>query len=159
MIFVTVGTNEAPFDRLVRAVERFPGGEEIVVQHGSSSIRPANATCLDYVSFDVLVDHIRRARAVVTHAGIGSIILALANGTRPIVVARLERFGEAVDDHQVALAHRLAEKGAIQVVETVDLLPEALAEGAVPSSIQVGDDGRLSGELRSHLELLVGRRR
>lgn len=154
MIFVTVGTNEAPFDRLVRAVERFPDGEELVVQHGSSSIRPANATCLDYVSFDVLVDHVRRARAVVTHAGIGSMIVALANGKRPIVVPRLQRFGEAVDDHQVALAHRLAEKDAIQLVETVDLLPDALAEAA-PSSVEVGDDGRLSRELRAHLELLV----
>jgi UDP-N-acetylglucosamine transferase subunit ALG13 len=154
MIFVTVGTNEAPFDRLVRAVERFPEGEGLVVQHGSSPVRPANATCLDYVSFDVLVDHIRRARAVVTHAGIGSMIVALANGKRPIVVPRLQRFGEAVDDHQVPLAHRLAERGAIQLVETIDLLPEALAEAA-PSSVEVGADGRLSRDLRAHLESLV----
>jgi UDP-N-acetylglucosamine transferase subunit ALG13 len=154
MIFVTVGTNEAPFDRLVRAVERFPDGEELVVQYGSSSIRPANATCLEYLSFEVLVDHVRRARAVVTHAGIGSIIVALANGKRPIVVPRLQQFGEAVDDHQVALAHRLAEKEAIQLVETIDLLPDALAEAA-PSSVEVGDDGRLSRELRAHLESLV----
>ena len=154
MIFVTVGTNEAPFDRLVRAVEHFPDGEELLVQHGSSSIRPANATCIDYVSFDVLVDHVRRARAVVTHAGIGSMIVALANGKRPIVVPRLQRFGEAVDDHQIPLAHRLAEKGAIQLVESVDLLPDALVEAA-PSSVEVGDDGRLSRELRAHLESLV----
>ncbi len=119
-----------------------------------ASFRPANATCLDYVSFEVLVDHVRRARAVVTHAGIGSMIVVLANGKRPIVVPRLQRFGEAVDDHQIPLAHRLAEKGAIQLVESVGLLPDALAEAA-PSSVEVGDDGRLSTELRAYLESLV----
>ena len=44
---------------------------------------------------------VREARIVVTHAGVGSILLALTNGKRPFVVPRLRAFGETVDDHQL----------------------------------------------------------
>ena len=71
MIFVTVGTNEARFDRLLAAVDELPDGTDLFVQHGPSSIRPAGATCADYLSFDEMVEKMRQARAVVTHAGVG----------------------------------------------------------------------------------------
>ncbi len=159
MIFVTVGTNEAPFDRLLRAVERLPGDEELVVQHGSSSVRPANATCIDYFSYDSLVECIDRARTVVMHAGVGSIILALAHRKQPIVVPRLKRFHEAVDDHQIALSRRLGERGIVRLVEDLALLPEALTWEAGTGPVSVGNDGRLSTDLRSHLATLVAGRR
>jgi UDP-N-acetylglucosamine transferase subunit ALG13 len=107
MIFVTVGTNEARFDRLLHAFEWGPLDEELVVQHGPSPIRPRGATCVDYLPYDELGATVRRARVVVTHAGVGSIMTALANGKRPVVVPRLRRFGEAVDDHQMQLGLRL----------------------------------------------------
>lgn len=158
MIFVTVGTNEARFDRLLHAVERLGRNEEVIAQCGSSAVRPANATCVDYLPFETIVDHVRRARAVVMHAGIGSMMVAFANGKQPIVVPRLKRFHEAVDDHQVPLARRLAERGLVRLVEDVDLLPEALGGDGESSSVAIADDGQLSGELRSHLAELVGRR-
>ena len=104
MIFVTVGTNEARFDRLLQAFQPSPPDEELLVQHGPSGVRPPGATCVDYLPYDELVATVRRARVVVTHAGVGSIMTALANGKRPIVVPRLRRFDEAVDDHQLQLA-------------------------------------------------------
>lgn len=158
MIFVSVGTNEARFDRLLHAVDRLGGSEEVIAQCGSSSVRPANATCFDYVPFDALVDEIRRARAVVMHAGVGSMMVALANGKRPIVVPRLRRFDEAVDDHQVPLARRLAERGLVRLVEDPARLPEAVADDSESTPVAIGGDSRLSGELRSHLAVLVGRR-
>ena len=66
MIFVTVGTNEAAFDRLLRHLDGVAASEELVVQHGASSVRPAGATCLDFLPFEDLVDMMRRARVVVT---------------------------------------------------------------------------------------------
>jgi beta-1,4-N-acetylglucosaminyltransferase len=127
MIFVTVGTNEAPFDRLLRAVEALSGGEELVVQHGASSYRPSGASCVPFLSFDALVEHVREASIVVTHAGVGSIAVALMNGKTPLVVPRRRRFGEAVDDHQVALAQRLASGGLVVAVGEPTSLPEAVA--------------------------------
>ena len=58
MILVTVGTNEAPFDRLVGVFDAPSGadaaepGEEVLVQHGASLLRPAGATCVDFLPFD-----------------------------------------------------------------------------------------------------------
>ena len=132
MIFVSVGTHEAPFDRLLRAVHDLRLDEELVVQHGPSEVRCDRATEFDYLSFDSVLDHVRRARAVVTHAGVGSVMLTLAHGKRPIVMARQCRYGEHVDDHQVELAGRLEAAGLVEVVADGRTLSASLARDAEP---------------------------
>jgi beta-1,4-N-acetylglucosaminyltransferase len=127
MIFVTVGTNEARFDRLLNAVAGLSVDEPVVIQHGhSGAIGPAHADFVDFLAFDDVVQSIRASRAVVTHAGVGSIIVSLANGKRPIVVPRLKAFGEAVDDHQLQLGRRFAADGLVTLVEDPAGLPAAL---------------------------------
>jgi UDP-N-acetylglucosamine--N-acetylmuramyl-(pentapeptide) pyrophosphoryl-undecaprenol N-acetylglucosamine transferase len=126
VIFVTIGTSE-PFDRLIAALPD-DASEELVVQCGQSSMRPAGAEIHEYLSYDELVTLVRRARVVVCHAGVGTILTALANGRRPIVVPRLARHGEAVDDHQVALARRLADVGLVLLAEDPSLVPQLLAD-------------------------------
>jgi beta-1,4-N-acetylglucosaminyltransferase len=127
VIFVTVGTNEASFDRLLNALDSLPTGTPLLVQHGPSSVRPEGADCAPYLSFDETVAAMRKARVVVTHAGVGSVLTALLNGRRPIVVPRLKRFGEAVDDHQLAFGRRFRDAALVTLVEDVAGLPEALA--------------------------------
>ena len=61
VIFVTVGTNEAPFDRLLQAVGTLSTDEEIVVQHGSSAIVSANAARI-YAQWPELAASYGRAR-------------------------------------------------------------------------------------------------
>lgn len=149
MILVTVGTSETPFDRLLQAfdvVER--PDEELVVQHGPSSVRPRGASCVDFLPFDQLVDAIRRARLVVTHAGVGSIMTTLANGKRPIVVPRLRRFDEAVDDHQLALGRRLAESGLVVLVESPEDVLARLDAASALSELETGPSRELVAELR-----------
>ena len=148
MIFVTVGTNEAPFDRLVRAIDRLPSGEEVFAQCGTSSHWPAHAVRVDFLTFEELVEIVRRARVVVTHAGAGSTMVALANGKCPVVVPRLQRYGEAVDDHQLSFARRLAERGLVTLVEDPLGLPEALAavqDGT--ARVSIAPDERLVDDL------------
>jgi UDP-N-acetylglucosamine transferase subunit ALG13 len=151
VIFVTVGTNEARFDRLLHAVEALGGSEELIVQHGPSPVRPRGATCVDYLSFEDLTEHIRRARLVVMHAGVGSILAALANGAKPLVAARLRRFGEAVDDHQVTFARRVHAEGFVQLVEDLEGLPEAAVRHESRFAGAVGLEGRLVEELRDFI--------
>ncbi len=69
---------------------------------------------------------VRAARVVVTHAGVGTIMVALANGKRPVVMPRLSRFAEAVDDHQLGLARRLSEADFVTLVEDEAGLANAL---------------------------------
>ena len=130
MILVITGTNGAPFDRLLAQVDRLEGAEPVVVQHGPSEIRPRGAECIAYLPFDDLVDRIRQARVVVTHGGVGTVLLTLMNERKPIVVPRLARFGEAVDDHQLPFARRLEERGSIVCLPDLGRLPETVAAAA-----------------------------
>lgn len=129
MILVTTGSNGAPFDRLLRVFERVDLGEELVVQHGPSAIRPPWATCFDFVPSQQLGELVAQARVVVAHAGVGSILLCASRGHVPIVVPRLARYHEVVDDHQLFLARRLAASGCVVSAEDPEELPRLIAEG------------------------------
>ena len=152
MIFVSVGTNEARFDRLLGAVGALSIDEAVVVQHGHSSATLApDAEVVDFLPFEEMDTTIRRARAFVTHAGVGSIMVALANGKRPIVVPRRKAFGEAVDDHQLQLGRRFAEAGLVTLVEDPDGLGEALAQEQVRAAV-AQEASPLAAELLRFLE-------
>jgi UDP-N-acetylglucosamine transferase subunit ALG13 len=155
VIFVTVGTNEAGFDRLLRAVERIPR-DDLVVQCGHGAHRPRNARCVEFMPFPDIVEHVRNAEAVITHAGAGSVMVALGHGRTPIVVPRLRRFGEAVDDHQLDFARRLAAKGLVALVEDAERLVDAPL-GSPPASMH-HEDSTLADELRSYVDDVIGSR-
>lgn len=152
MIFVTVGTNEAPFDRLLRALDSVAGGEELIVQHGPSGVRPQGARCVEFLSYEELAEAVARARVVVMHAGVGSIMTALANRKRPVVVPRLRQFGEAVDDHQLGLGRRLHEAGLVTLVEDLDELAGAVENATAELGIDLGPSPRLVADLKSFID-------
>ena len=158
MILVTTGTNGAAFDRLLRAVDRLGGDERVVVQHGPSTLRPRNSDCFDYVSFPELVELVQQARVVITHAGVGSILVALMNEKKPIVVPRLPGFHEIVDNHQRDLARKLSSAGLVTLVEDVERIAEAV-DGASRTN---GSNGRrttaLADDLGRYLDDLISAR-
>lgn len=156
MILVAVGSSQFPFDRLLRSVGALGGGEEFVVQHGPSNVRPHGARCLAFLPFEDIEELVRDARVIVTHAGVGSILLALANGKRPYVVPRRRAFGETVDDHQIESARRFARAGLVTLVEDPERLAEAIAKGNGQVARLGGDGGTLAAELRTYLASVVG---
>lgn len=152
MIFVTVGTNEARFDRLLRAVAALRLDERLVVQHGHSSpLDLPGAELVDFLPFETMVDQIRLARVVVTHAGVGSALVCLANGKRPVVVPRLKAFAEAVDDHQLQLGRRFARAGLVTLVERPETLGDSLALEQRPAAALPATSA-LATDLRQFLE-------
>lgn len=158
MIAVVVGTNGAPFDRLLRALDHLSPGEEVVVQRGLSHVSPAGATCTRFFSFAETQELMRAARVVVTHAGVGATLAAIGEGHRPIVVPRRRAFGEAVDDHQVSFAQRLDAAGLV----TCCMRPEdvrALIATSTSGSQQNGTKSRdaLVADLSAYLATACGR--
>jgi UDP-N-acetylglucosamine transferase subunit ALG13 len=127
MILVTLGTNEQPFDRLVRAAAELEVDEPLLVQYGASREPHGRGEWVDFVTFDELAAAMRSASVVVSHAGVGSIMLARRCGKRAVVVPRRRALGEAVDDHQVHLARRLERLGVVTVVEDTAELAAAIA--------------------------------
>jgi UDP-N-acetylglucosamine transferase subunit ALG13 len=159
MIFVTTGTNEQGFDRLVRAARALPGDEDLVVQYGSSTEAHGRGTWEAFMSWEDMSRHMTEARIVVAHAGVGSILLAHRCGKRPVVLPRLTSLGEAVDDHQVELGRRLHARGEATFVEDETALHRAVlseADGTLARALDAGPvNGALVASLRATLERLT----
>jgi UDP-N-acetylglucosamine transferase subunit ALG13 len=156
MIVVTIGTNEQPFDRLIRAARALES-DELLVQYGSSREPHGRGEWVEFLSFDELAGKAREARAVVCHAGVGSIMLARRCGHTPIVMPRRHHLGEAVDDHQVFLAKRLAKSGIVTLVEDEQELAAALAAPTGAAAARAGTisgAGALTADLRTLLSEL-----
>jgi len=131
MIFLTVGT-QFPFDRLVRAVDDCCGAlelnEEVFAQIGDSTYAPRHfeaASSLDKETFD---RHVQEASAVIGHAGMGTITMALDHGKPLLAMPRLKKYGEVVNDHQVALAEEFEALGHILVAHDADELARKLTQ-------------------------------
>jgi UDP-N-acetylglucosamine transferase subunit ALG13 len=157
MIFASIGTSE-PFERLLAALGGMAAGEELIVQCGESSVRPHGATCLEFLTFDEFVEYVRRARVVVCHAGVGTIMVAIGSGKRPVVVPRLPQYGEAIDDHQLVLARRLASAGVVTLVEEPEGLEAAIAAASLAQPGGLASPDGLVSELRDYLSVHAGRR-
>lgn len=131
MIFLTVGT-QFPFDRLVRAVDEAVGQNEfketVFAQIGDSSYQPLNFEAVSYLEKRVFDNYILKASGIISHAGMGTIILALENHKPLLVMPRLKRYGEVVNDHQNVLARKFGELGHILVAYSKEELPEKLRE-------------------------------
>lgn len=129
MIFVTVGTHEQQFDRLVKAMDDLRGDgsldEEVVIQTGYSTYDPKHCEWSRLYPYQEMVRLVAEARIVVTHGGPSSFIMPLQVGKVPIVVPRQKRFGEHVNDHQVEFCRAVKERmGNIILVDDVQELQE-----------------------------------
>lgn len=118
MIFLTVGT-QFPFDRLVKAVDeamdRGAVSEKIFAQVADSGYRPRNFEAVPYMEKDAFDRHISEASCVISHAGMGAITTALDNRKPLLVMPRLKRYREVVNDHQMAIAQAYERLGHLLV--------------------------------------------
>ena len=127
MIFVTVGTHEQPFNRLVKAVDELKRDgiitEEVIIQTGFSTYEPKYCQWSKLIPYQKMVKNVENARIVITHGGPASFVMPLQIGKTPIVVPRQHQFDEHVNDHQVEFARNVAERmGTIIPVEDINKL-------------------------------------
>ena len=127
-VFVTVGTDHHPFDRLVSWAEAWSErtGVACFVQTGTSQL-VAQAPGADYLPYPTMVDAMSEAVAVVCHGGPATIMLARQCGRIPLVVPRDPKRGEHVDDHQLRFSRWMADKGQIVVIPDLGMLEDQLA--------------------------------
>ena len=129
MIFVTVGTHSQGFERLIKKMDEIASkiNEEVIAQIGSTSYRPKNMIFFTFVGDEKrLVELYKKARVIVTHGGVGTILTALGYEKPLVVVPRLKKFNEVVDDHQLELAEVLGRNGRAIVVYDIRYLENAL---------------------------------
>ncbi|MGI0480100.1 glycosyltransferase [Geminocystis sp. CENA526] len=108
MIFVTVGTEQFPFNRLMHWIEVLLESnlidEEIIVQYGNCTVLPTGAKVYRFVKEDMFRSLINQARLVISHCGEGTLLLLDSLDKPYILVSRSQKFKEHVDDHQIELA-------------------------------------------------------
>lgn len=165
-VFVSVGTDVHPFDRLVRWVGDLaraqPDLAHWTVQRGRSAPLPDLDT-VDLLEHDAVEAALSTADLVICHGGPTTIAEVRRRGRRPLVVPRTVVHGEHVDDHQVLFSRRLAASGLVLLAEDeaafLDLVRQALEDprllqgGADPSG---GVDAAVDAFARQVAALMAG---
>lgn len=151
MIFVTVGTDRIwRFDRLIDALEQL-APQDLVVQYGPASAPRGVREAHRWLTFDQVLHYMGEAHTVIGHAGAGTVLCASNMGHIPVVMPRLKRFGETVDDHQVELASAFERTGKVTVVWDAAGLPACVAQSPKRSLGATSGDGRLQDVVRQVL--------
>lgn len=146
MIFVTVGTHEQPFNRLIQYIDNLKRDgviqEDVVMQTGFSTYTPKYCKYQELYPYKEMEELTKQARIVITHGGPSSFIMPLQEHKVPIVVPRRKEFHEHVNDHQVEFCKTVAKRQKnILVIEKIDDLKDAilnydtLVQGLVPETV------------------------
>lgn len=130
MIFLTVGTYPLQFDRLVEGADIAARDglieEEIFAQIGACNYRPKHIDYAEMLVKSEYDDYFKRANSIVGHAGMGT--MAMEEGKPLLVMARMSKYKEHVNDHQVSTAEMFEKLGHVLVAHTVIELPQKLKE-------------------------------
>lgn len=131
MIFVTVGTHEQQFNRLIKKIDQLKKDghikDDVFIQTGFSDYIPESCDWKNFLSYEEMIQKIKDAKIVITHGGPSSFILPLQYGKTPIVVPRMKKDDEHVNDHQVEFCRKYNSlNNNIIVVVNVDELNSEL---------------------------------
>ncbi len=104
-IFVTVGFERKPFDRLVKIIDQgIMEGKlpwSTFIQAGYSQYTPKNCRYRHFLEFEDMIQEVKYSDIIISHGGVGTIVLCLNQGKIPILFPRDPRYQEHVDDHQL----------------------------------------------------------
>jgi UDP-N-acetylglucosamine transferase subunit ALG13 len=135
MILMTLGTVSFQFNRAVlwlkTLIDRSVISEPVFLQYGYSDISVLQGypqvTLVPTVTLDELVKLVESSRLIISHAGQGSTRMLAAQGARFVLLPRLKRYGEHVDDHQLLFSQAVAPLG-IKSFVSLDELEKAVFE-------------------------------
>lgn len=111
-VLVTLGTiRPYRFDRLIRAVEAIlDTSDSVTWQVGSTAVQNLPGRVVTEMTEPELRAEMAGADVVVTHAGVGSILLAHSVGKVPVIAPRSAAFKEHVDEHQSSFSASIRER-------------------------------------------------
>lgn len=120
MILVLLGTQNNDFTRLLEAVQENIDNktinEEVIVQAGFTRFESKDMKIFSLVDKEKIAKLQDRADLIISHGGVGSIISSLEKGKKVIVVPRLKKYGEHVNNHQIQIAKKFSKDGYVKVV-------------------------------------------
>lgn len=130
MIFVTLGTHDKPFNRLLEAVQKQIDlgniNDKVIVQAGATKFVSKDMEIFDLISMTKFDELVSKCDLLITHGGVGSIMTGLKKGKKVIACARLAKYKEVVNDHQKQIIENFDKTGYIIGVTNLDDLDKAL---------------------------------
>jgi len=157
-VFVTVGTHEDPFDRLVEAAQALAdAGHQVRLQRGTSQVPAPDCEGDAHLSPAAMQEAFAWADVVIAHGGPSTLIESAAHGHVPVLVPRRAAHGEHVDDHQLWFSRRIARR--VHVVEDPATLVDEVEHHAERAATldPFGPDAERTHAFASDLEQLCTR--
>ena len=135
MIFVTVGTQDVPFDRLLKGIDKLIKNniikDEVLVQSGCSKFTSKNMKIVNYMTPTEFKSTIKKAKIIITHGGVGTILDSLKNNKIVIAVPRLSKYKEHTNDHQLQIINKFSSMGYIIPCKDINKLETALEQAKI----------------------------
>ena len=137
MIFVSLGTQDKPFNRIIDYVISLKENlkelqsEKIIIQLGQTKLLKSdneriknleNIIIYDMLKPEKMKNIIKDSDIIITHAGVGTIMECLEMDKEIIVVPRKVENLEHVNNHQEEIAFEMEKKGFLTKVDTYEEL-------------------------------------
>ena len=159
MIFVAVGTQKFPFDRLLKGIddliEQGQLESDVFAQIGHTDYVPRNYRYQDFLTKDDFQSYISSCDVLITHSGVATIIAGMKLEKPVVVVPRFAKFGEHVDDHQFQIAESFSDKNLVLMCKNVNGLAEAVRQAKDHKCTKyVSQRAQVIQTIREYLEVL-----
>ena len=132
MILVTLGTQDKSFKRLLDKIEKEINEgkikEKVIVQAGYTDFNSNNMIIKKLIPMDEFDELIEKCDILITHGGVGSIITGLKKNKKVIAVARLKKYKEHTNDHQLQIIDNFTKAGYILNLDDFDSISDAINE-------------------------------
>lgn len=131
MIFITLGTQKFQFDRVLKEIDKLIdekkiNAKDVKVQCAYKEYEPKNFKTFKLKPQDEIDKITEEADIIITHSGTGSIINSLRKQKKIIIIPRMQKYGEHVDNHQLELAKVFGEKYGIPVLTDMEKLYDTI---------------------------------
>lgn len=119
MIFISVGNNKDSFIRIFKKFDRIKNDnkniiQKVLAQVGYTKVNYKYIIKKKFLEKKIFLNYLKKSKIFITHSGAGNIIDALRYKKKPLVLPRLHRFQEHIDDHQVELYDKLLKLNLIK---------------------------------------------
>lgn len=157
MIFVTLGTQDKSFKRLLEAIQKQIDlgniKEKVIVQAGCTMFESKDMKIFDLVSRDEFDKYMSECDLLITHGGVGSITGGLMHGKKVIAAARLKMYKEHTNDHQIQIIDVFSKAGYILSLDDFDKLDVVLkkAKRFKPKKF-ISNTNKFIGKLKDYID-------
>lgn len=130
MIFVTLGTQDKSFTRLLEAIEnKIKTGkitDEVIVQAGTTKYKSKYMKIYKLLSIKKFEEYINSCDLLITHGGVGSILGGLKLHKKVIAAARLKKYDEHESDHQIEIVDEFSKLNYILKLDNFDEIDKVI---------------------------------